>query len=355
MNIIEYGQEIYSILHSTPEVSGKEFETASNIKKIVESFWEGSLIYEGSEGLVYAWGNPGERFDLGFRAELDALSMPSGEVSHACGHDLHMSALIELMRYIVLTNIQKQILFVFQSAEERGNGAYKLTQILKNNNILVDRMISIHNAPELNTNSFAVSEGRILANNYTNQLKFSFLESERYTRGMNLSSWIHVLDMIEKEQEKYPDVNFSIGEFQTNGTSGVQAEHLKMTLSLRSHLQSLDKLKAIFNNLVEKLSNQEGVKICSMNINEHWQIINDKYLYNILKSYPYLTFYEIPSGFTSDDFCYYEKISDAILYLFVGSNNDYTPYHGTHTHKYKPDLDFLRSSLRIYKYILEVA
>ena len=64
MNIIEYGQEIYSILHSTPEVSGKEFETASNIKKIVESFWEGSLIYEGSEGLVYAWGNPVQNWTL---------------------------------------------------------------------------------------------------------------------------------------------------------------------------------------------------------------------------------------------------------------------------------------------------
>lgn len=189
MNILEYGKKIYEILHACPEKSGKEYQTGRSIQQIVKSIHGFNLCYSGKYGLVYSWGTSNQEFEIGFRAELDALEMPSKDMAHACGHDMHMAALIQCMSYVKLTSCKKSLLFIFQSSEESGNGADHMVKILKNLNINVNVMIGLHNAPEIPVNSLAIKNGHTLANNLTNYISFYFTESERYSNQNPLASW----------------------------------------------------------------------------------------------------------------------------------------------------------------------
>jgi len=44
---------------------------------------------------------------------------------HACGHDVHTSILFGLVEFAARENVNQNILFLFQPAEESGGGAMK--------------------------------------------------------------------------------------------------------------------------------------------------------------------------------------------------------------------------------------
>lgn len=88
-------------LHARPEVSGKEFWTA---ERVVEAIGLPSDDVAGT-GRLLRVGSPGPA--VAVRAELDALPVQeqtgatysaTGDAMHACGHDVHLAALVALTR-----------------------------------------------------------------------------------------------------------------------------------------------------------------------------------------------------------------------------------------------------------------
>ena len=135
--------ETYCWLHANPEVSFQEEQTAAR----VASFWE-KYGYEvttnvGGHGVVGIMKN-GDGKTLMLRCDFDALpvteqtqlpyaskvqiELPGGGTSgvmHACGHDIHMTNLIAVAKYMS-ENRDKwtgTLMLVGQPAEERGAGA----------------------------------------------------------------------------------------------------------------------------------------------------------------------------------------------------------------------------------------
>ncbi len=135
--------ETYCWLHSNPEVSFQEEQTAAR----VASFWE-KYDYDvttnvGGHGVVGIMKNgPGKTVML--RCDFDALpvteqtqlpyasnvriELPGGGTSgvmHACGHDIHMTNLIAVAKYMSEHRDQwtGTLMLVGQPAEERGAGA----------------------------------------------------------------------------------------------------------------------------------------------------------------------------------------------------------------------------------------
>ena len=136
-------EEIYRNLHQHPELPQQERRTASSIVSHLRQL--GMQVYEriGGEGVVGILRN-GSGQTILLRAELDALpireetGLPYAStavmadefgtpqpVMHACGHDLHMAALLACIA--TLTNSRKSwhgtVIAVFQSNEEYTGGA----------------------------------------------------------------------------------------------------------------------------------------------------------------------------------------------------------------------------------------
>ena len=135
--LLSIREELYAFrhdLHRYPELSGSEFRTA---KRIREKLSELRLPWHevgGTGTLAELHGAlPGPTIIL--RADIDALPIreqsfypyPSENegVMHACGHDVHATALLGAAKILTAhrETLKGTIRFVFQQAEELGHGS----------------------------------------------------------------------------------------------------------------------------------------------------------------------------------------------------------------------------------------
>lgn len=140
--------DLYKHLHQTPELSKMEKETSTHMAKELEALGAKVTTNIGGYGVVGLLENgPGKVLML--RSDMDALpvveqtGLPYASkvrtedargatvgVMHACGHDVHMTNLIGVARYLATHRNawSGKVLFVFQPAEEIGGGADAMIQ-----------------------------------------------------------------------------------------------------------------------------------------------------------------------------------------------------------------------------------
>ncbi len=112
-------------LHANPEPSHGERETARHVAEALES---GSVRRVAGTGLMARTG-PAGRAAVAVRAELDALPVEEATdapfaatngLMHACGHDVHMAALVAVFRAArrIEEDLPRPLLALFQPSEE---------------------------------------------------------------------------------------------------------------------------------------------------------------------------------------------------------------------------------------------
>lgn len=177
--------KIYGHLHSHPEVSFQEVETA----KFVAAHWRdaGYEVTEnvGGTGIVGILRN-GDGPTVMLRTDLDALPVTEATglsyaskqtvlsdsgaqsgVMHACGHDVHMTNLIGVSRFMAQHRRlwSGTLMIIGQPAEERGAGARAMlddglfTKFQK-----PDYALALHCESETPVGKVALSPGYSLAN-----------------------------------------------------------------------------------------------------------------------------------------------------------------------------------------------
>lgn len=108
-----------------------------------------------------------DRFIIAYRVDFDAIMMDEGidlahgskhpGVAHKCGHDGHSASLVGLALEIDQEGADKNIYFLFQHAEETGDGAAECVQLIKEKNI--DEIYAYHNISGLPLKSVNVIDG----------------------------------------------------------------------------------------------------------------------------------------------------------------------------------------------------
>jgi amidohydrolase len=135
--------ELYKHLHSHPELSYMEEKTAARMAEEFKVAGFDTTPKVGGHGVVGILKN-GSGPMVMLRADLDALPVteqtdlayasqvkvktPEGTevgVMHACGHDVHMTTLVGVARYLAEHKDQWRgtVMLIGQPAEERGGGA----------------------------------------------------------------------------------------------------------------------------------------------------------------------------------------------------------------------------------------
>ena len=145
--------------HQNPELSLKEFRTATRIEEELTKFGiKHSRVGETGVLGILKGDKPSDKVLL-LRADIDALPINEvGDVEyisknpgvmHACGHDAHTTCLLAAAKILSekKSEIAGEVRFVFQPAEEIGKG----TQPFIEANVLegVDRVFGLHCAPDL--------------------------------------------------------------------------------------------------------------------------------------------------------------------------------------------------------------
>ncbi len=180
-----YIHKLYSHLHSHPELSFHEQETAKRMAKELRQV--GFKVTEGvgGYGLVALMRN-GEGPTVMIRTDMDALpikektALPyastkihthadgqTSPVMHACGHDVHMSLFIGTARRMAAMkdHWSGTLMMIAQPAEEMGAGArMMLEEGLFERFARPDYNLALHVHPELPSGTVAVLPGYSFAN-----------------------------------------------------------------------------------------------------------------------------------------------------------------------------------------------
>ncbi len=161
-------------IHRHPELAFEENRTAGIVAELLAEW--GIEVHRdiGATGVVGLLQRGSGRRRIGLRADMDALriqekndfphrSRHDGKM-HACGHDGHTAMLLGAARYLAEQGeFDGTVVFIFQPAEEHGDGAKAMIADGLFERFPVDDVYAIHNFPSLETGHFAVRPGSIMA------------------------------------------------------------------------------------------------------------------------------------------------------------------------------------------------
>ncbi|WP_027120024.1 M20 metallopeptidase family protein [[Mycoplasma] testudinis] len=142
--------------HTIPELGLKEVETTKKIITFLKE-WGYELDQSTSKTGVVATLTNGKGPTVGIRADIDGLPIieqtgasyaSKNKAMHACGHDGHITMGLGAAKYLAKTkNFKGTVKFIFQPAEETGEGAKTMIKggILKKHHF--DSIIALHGIP----------------------------------------------------------------------------------------------------------------------------------------------------------------------------------------------------------------
>jgi hippurate hydrolase len=160
-------------LHRIPELGDQLPETVEYVKSVLEPL--PCQLSTPIPGSVCAYFDGGKPETVAFRADMDALpvtectglpyaSQHPGQM-HACGHDGHTAMALALAEYVSahLSELPRNVLFLFQPAEETTGGAQRLCEsgILEQHNVV--RVFGLHLWPGLPAGKVYSRPGPLMA------------------------------------------------------------------------------------------------------------------------------------------------------------------------------------------------
>ena len=146
-------------LHRIPELSDQLPQTTAYVRSVLEPL--DCAVTSPTPGSICAFFDAGKSETVAFRADMDALPVMEctglpyasdhpGQM-HACGHDGHTAMALALAEFISgqLDRLSRNVLFLFQPAEETFGGAEHLceTGILEDRHVV--RIFGLHLWPGL--------------------------------------------------------------------------------------------------------------------------------------------------------------------------------------------------------------
>lgn len=178
-------EKLYKQLHSHPELSLQEEQTAARLAKELRDLGFDVTTKVGGHGIVGVLRN-GDGPTVMIRTDMDALpviektGLPYASnvrlrdkngrevgTMHACGHDMHMTCWVGTAR--VLAGLRKEwkgtLILIGQPAEEVGAGARMMLEDgLFKRFPRPDYCLGLHCTPQLPVGQVSYSEGLLLAN-----------------------------------------------------------------------------------------------------------------------------------------------------------------------------------------------
>lgn len=279
--LISQVTELRKKLHRYPELSGKEVQTASRIKKFLKDYPPNEIIEKvGGQGLlaIYDSGLPGS--DILLRCDMDALSIEEVNdfghrsenegVSHKCGHDGHMAIMAGVAAVLSQKRIQKgRVVLLFQPEEETGRGAEKVLNDPFFETYKPDMVFALHNLPGFEEKTVILKEGSFASASRGMIIKLQGASSHAAhpEQGKSpvkvVSNLLDGLPAIPLMKDTFDDfcmvtiIHARIGE-RAFGTSPGDAV---VMATLRSYLdEDMEKLTKIAEKLVDHICKKQNIE-----------------------------------------------------------------------------------------------
>lgn len=273
--LFDWIRSIRHYLHQIPEIAFQEFKTAAYICEKLSELGIVSQPGVAGTGVLAEIGSAQRGLTVGLRADMDAL--PIGERTglpfastisgrmHACGHDGHMAMLLGAAALLRKKALPGRVRFIFQPAEESGNGAEKMIEEGAVDGL--DAIFAGHIDTHYTTGSLTVDEGIICAyaDPFTIRIKGRSGHAARPHEAKDsivaVAGLITALQsLVSREVDPNHAAVVTIGRVQAGKTHNVIAEEALLEGTIRStHPEARSRLLAGVERMVLGVSSLYAV------------------------------------------------------------------------------------------------
>lgn len=162
-------------LHQIPEKGFEEFKTQAYLLNYLQNLPQERMeIKTWRTGILAKVKGRKPTKTIGYRTDIDGLPITEKTsydfvsthdgYMHACGHDMHMSIALGVLTYFIEHQVDDDLLFIFQPAEEGPGGAGPMLDSQEFQAWKPDMIMALHIAPEYPVGTIATKEGILFAN-----------------------------------------------------------------------------------------------------------------------------------------------------------------------------------------------
>lgn len=355
-------------LHQNPELSFQEFNTTKllieSIRNLIDSD-KLKIITPYKTGLIVEYKVNDGKYLL-FRADIDALPIKEeNEIAfksknnfmHACGHDVHTAILFSFLQHVLKNKIQKNILFLFQPAEESGGGAIEFynTGVFKKYNI--QNAFALHVTDEYPIGTVASTNGVLFASSLEINIDFYGVNSHVAfpQEGKNafnaLRLFLDSIDKLPKDISK--PFMFGAGKITAGEIRNILPGYARLEGTMRG-LSSKELLKSysIIENISIGIKKITGVNIETEKGAHYPEVIIDSKLFAKLSHTLSRKNNFIDCGYkmTGEDFGFFSHKFPSFMFWLGTSQGE---RHGLHNPKFLPDDKIINIGKSVYVEILK--
>jgi len=271
--------EIRRHIHSHPELSGQEYQTAAYVAGVLSSCGihveeavgktgvVGELLGQGTDSRLLAIRADMDALPINERTNLEFASRQPG-VMHACGHDVHTA--VGLGTAMVLSQMGEalpgNVRFLFQPAEEIAQGARWMVQDGAMEK--VNAILSVHVFPSIPAGSVGIRYGALTA--AADELEIIIMgESGHGARPHEAIDAIWIASQvittlqqaISRTQNPLRPMVLTIGKITGGRASNVIADHVQLLGTVRSlHPETHAKLPEWIEQILGNVCQTYGAK-----------------------------------------------------------------------------------------------
>jgi len=358
--------ELRHELHTHPELSYEEVWTKQRLIEFLKEHTNNLQIIDEGKKYFYAAYRAGKgKKNIAFRADFDALPIPETiglpwastipGVAHKCGHDGHSSSLVGFALEVDQNGADQNIFFLFQHAEETGQGAIEAKEILQKESI--DEIYGFHNMPGIPLKTVSIIDGTAHFASRGMAIEMVGLPSHASEpeKGINPSYAIaEIIDALPKftsTENNEGLVLCTVIQIDVGSENyGIAAHSGTLKLTIRAEKEEeLDRLQNNLENLSNQLGEEQGIQV-SFTYNDIFpETVNTKECSDHIRAVcneKGITWQELPQPYrASEDFGEYLKQVKG-SFFFVGSGENHP---GLHTLYYDFPDDIIETVVEVYK------
>ncbi|MDR3072658.1 MAG: amidohydrolase [Clostridiales Family XIII bacterium] len=359
-------------LHRIPELDRQLPETTAYLKNHLSALPCEIIDITNAGFCAFFRAGKTKQDTIAFRTDMDALPIEETNdfdfrsehpgCMHACGHDGHMSIMLGFASWVSenLDTLPKNVLLIFQAAEETTGGAKDFCSSTIFDDYHVEAVYGIHLWPNYPKGTVICRQGDFMASTIVFLIDILGKSTHvgTYKEGIDaLEAGAEFVSRVyEMEKTALPeDIHrlLRIGRFESGKTANIVPANAQIEGTLRTYNEEIrETLWANMNEIANDIETKTGAKFRLRHSVPYPAVINPDDLFHRAKTaidaarFPFLE----PENplVLAEDFGCYGKVRPA-LFMHLGTGINAMLHSGNYT----IDEDVLIDGVRIFRLILE--
>ncbi len=364
MNLYQIRQK----LHQIPELAYEEKKTQSFILELFKNEKKLKTHLFPTTGILFEYKRNEQPYLL-FRADMDALPIAEETgceftskntgIMHACGHDIHMTILIGLIKEVLTKKPDQNILFLFQPAEEGHGGAKTIINTGIFNNFSIEAVFALHITGKYPTGTIASKSGIIFGIPQEFDINITGKSSHVAMPQNGKDAFLAGIDFYQslslitsKAFSPIEPVVFHVGYVQ----AGTMRNSLPAQCIMQGTTRTLTKENQLkLNQLIENTAKAVALKY-DQNVevgfpSTYDPVVNHPVLNQHLKNIcgKDIQFIDTQASMTGEDFGFFTSLYPGLLF-WLGTNNS----EDLHSSTFLPDQNSITIGIKLFTRIIEL-